>query len=124
MSILRSQLIRFVIIGLASTGLYFGLLFVSLKFVSSIVLVTAFCYALSMVFNFLAQGLFTFQMWRVTLSHLRRYIVLHLCALSINSLAMAALVNGLGIKVFIAQVFVTGAITLGTFSVSKLWVYR
>lgn len=119
----RRQMIRFAIIGVASTALYFGLLVSLRPVVPSTFLLAALCYALAMGFNFLAQGMFTFQQQRLTGRQMSRYVVMHGGALTVNSLAMALLVDGLGLHLVVAQLFVTGAITVATFVLSRAWVY-
>lgn len=118
------QMFRFVLIGLSSTGLYFVLLIILEPLIASIMLLTAACYVISMVFNFLAQALFTFQVQRLSHQQLMRYSIMHGVALLMNSLLMSALVNVLDFRLVIAQVFVTGVITVMTFTLSKTWVYK
>ena len=123
MTVLRNQALRFILIGATSTLLYFGLLIGLRPLIPSVLLLTAFCYSLSMGFNFLAQGMFTFQMQRLAPRQMRRYLVMHGSAMATNSAAMALLVNGFGIHLFASQIVVTGVITVATFLLSKSWVY-
>ena len=120
----RMQMLRFVLIGLSSTGLYFALLIIFEPLIPTIMLLAAVCYAISMAFNFLAQALFTFQVQRLSRQQLMRYSIMHGFALSLNSISMSALVNALGIQLLIAQIFVTSFITIMTFALSKTWVYK
>lgn len=124
MSDARRQVVRFAIMGLASTGLYFALLLALQPAIASVTLLTAVCYALSMAANFVAQGMFTFQVKRLSGRQLRRYLMMHGAALLMNSAAMGFLVNSLNLPLILSQIFVTGCITVFTFTVSKTWVYR
>lgn len=117
------QPLRFVLIGLASTALYFGLLIALRGAIPGTFALTAVCYALSMVFNFAAQGLFTFRAARLTGQSARRYAVMQIGALLANSLAMVALVDGLGAPLLVAQLGVTGAVAAAVYVISKRWVY-
>ena len=117
------QFLRFALIGVASTALYFTLLIGLGPLIESIIFLTLICYTVSMALNFLAQGLFTFQQRRLTARQMGRYAVMHGCALVANSGAMAMLVDGLGVTILLAQVMVTGGIMIGTFLLSRNWVY-
>lgn len=124
MSDARRQALRFAMIGAASTALYFGLLMALRPLIPSTLVLTAVCYALSMGFNFLAQGMFTFQVQRLSARQMRRYLLMQGGALVLNSGAMALLVDGAGVHILVAQVFVTGGITVATFLISRSWVYQ
>lgn len=118
------QVLRFILIGLLSTGLYFTLLIILDPLIPSIMLLAAVCYTISMAFNFLAQALFTFQVQRLSRQKLTRYSIMHGTALLLNSIMMSALVDVFELKLIIAQLFVTGIITVMTFALSKAWVYN
>lgn len=120
----RMQVLRFILIGLLSTGLYFTLLIILDPLIPSIMLLAAVCYTISMAFNFLAQALFTFQVQRLSRQKLTRYSIMHGAALLLNSIMMSALVDVFELKLIIAQLFVTGIITVMTFALSKAWVYN
>lgn len=117
-------MLRFVLIGLFSTGLYFTLLIIFEPFIHSIMLLAAACYVISMAFNFLAQALFTFQVQRLSHQQLARYLIMHGIALLVNSILMSALVDALNFQLVVAQVIVTGITTIITFALSKAWVYK
>ena len=117
-------MLRFMLIGLFSTGLYFVLLIIFEPLIPSIMVLAAVCYIISMAFNFLAQALFTFQVQRLSGQQLTRYSIMHGAALLLNSTMMSGLVNILDFKLLIAQVFVTSIITVMTFALSKTWVYK
>lgn len=118
------QMLRFVLIGVCSTGLYFTLLIVLDPLIPSIMILAAACYMISMAFNFLAQALFTFQVQHLSRQQLTRYSIMHGTALLFNSIMMSVLVDVFELRLVIAQVFVTGIITIMTFALSKVWVYN
>ena len=120
----RMQILRFTMIGLLSTGLYFTLLIVLDPLIPSVMLLSAACYTISMAFNFLSQALFTFQVQNLSRQQLTRYSIMHGTALLLNSIMMSALVDVFEFRLIIAQVFVTGIITVMTFALSKAWVYN
>ena len=123
MSEYKRQALRFALIGVASTALYFGLLLLLEPLVASVFVLAAICYACAMGFNFLAQGLFTFQMQSLSSRQMGRYVMMHGGAMLVNSIAMSLLVDSLGLHILIAQVFVTGCIAVATFLLSKAWVF-
>jgi len=118
------QGIRFILVGLASTGLYFLLLQVLRDRVANILLLTGLCYLTSMVFNFLLQSRITFAAGPPTRRNVSRFIVMQLTALCANSLLMALLVERLGLPLVYSQIAVTACISVLVFVTSKLWVYR
>lgn len=120
----KKQVLRFVLIGLCSTGLYFVLLVILEPLIPSIMLLAAVCYVISMAFNFLAQALFTFQVQGLTHQQMKRYLIMHGLALVLNSTMMSALVNTLDFQLVVAQICATGLITIITFTLSKSWVYK
>jgi putative flippase GtrA len=113
---------RFALVGLASTGLYFGLLVALAGAIGRVWLLTMLCYAASMAFNYLAQARYTFRAGAASATRLRRYALMHAAAMALNSAAMTALA-ALGWPLLVAQVLVTGALTLGTFLTSRHWVF-
>lgn len=116
--------LRFGLVGIASTGFYFALLILLDYAIESTILLTALCYGMAMVFNFLAQGLFTFQVKALTRSQLARYVVMQGTALILNSVAMFVFVDQWAFPLISAQLLVTACIILGTYLVSKNWVYH
>ncbi|WP_134726654.1 GtrA family protein [Paracoccus luteus] len=117
------QAARFGLVGLSSTGVYFLLLFLLQGKIGNLPLLTACCYVLSMIYNFLLQGWFTFGAGRPGKATAARFVAMHLGALAFNSAAMTALVEGLGVPLFPAQVATTGVIAVSTYLVSRHWVY-
>lgn len=118
------RFMRFVLVGLASTLVYFGLLITLEPVISSIILLTAFCYLASMVANYVAQSRFTFRFGTATMRSVYRFGLMHLFSMISNSAAMWALVSVLHFPLVGAQVIVTGCLAVTTFFISKLWVYR
>jgi hypothetical protein len=55
------KFLKFAMVGLASTMIYFLLLAVMSEFIANILILTAVCYALSMLLNYLMQSLYTFR---------------------------------------------------------------
>ncbi len=117
------KIIRFGIVGVASTAFYFGLLVTLKPLIGSVIVLTALCYVLAMGFNFLAQALFTFQTEKLTRRQLKRYTIMQGAALVANSLMMAVLVDGLSLSLVPSQLGVTAVVTIFTYMTSKNWVY-
>lgn len=118
------QPISFLLVGASSAGLYFLLLWGLQDLITSTILLTACCYAASMVYNFFLQGWMTFRAGAPTPRSLTRFVSMHAIAMALNSLAMAALVDLLRVPLLPGQVFVTACISVLVFLVSKHWVYR
>ncbi len=118
-----AQSLKFIVIGVLSTALYFFLLILLEKHIGSTIILTFICYLISMFFNFIAQGLFTFQVQKFTKQQVRRYLILQGSNLVFNSAAMAVLLDGLTINILVAQVGVTACLTIYTYLVSRAWVY-
>lgn len=116
--------IRFILVGASSTTLYFLLLWGLRGAIPSTAILTAVCYGASMVYNFLAQGLWTFRTNGLSHRHLGRYSVMQGCALIANSAAMTGLVDLAGMPLFASQIVVTISITAVVYVLSKVWVYR
>ncbi|SMD03272.1 GtrA family protein [Primorskyibacter flagellatus] len=119
-----NRTLRFGLIGIASTGGYFVLLILLGPVISSTILLTALCYGMAMVFNFLAQGLFTFKAKRLTGTQLVRYVTMQGTALIANSSAMFVVVDQWGLPLIPAQLIVMACVTISTYLASRNWVYR
>jgi putative flippase GtrA len=124
MTTIRSQPLRFIVIGLASTALYFALLLLLQPYIASTALLAALCYAVSMAFNFIAQGLWTFARQRLSSSNVLRYVCVQGSALLANAWAMGALVDGIGLPLIPSQIAVTAVVTVFVYLLSVAWVYR
>lgn len=118
------RFLKFGLIGLSSTGLYFVLLAVFRPIISNVFFLTALCYALSMIYNYLLQGRITFQSPHITQRSIFRYILMHLGAMIFNSAAMGFLVTGMGTPLYPTQICVTVLVAIFTYSVSKHWVFK
>jgi putative flippase GtrA len=83
------ELVRFGMVGLASLGIYFGLLwlFGALTELSLLIRATL-AYGLGIVFNYLVQKSFTFRSQRQHQHAGPRYLVVQLGGMAINSVAL------------------------------------
>jgi putative flippase GtrA len=118
-----SRVLRFILVGVSSTALYFSLLWVLRNWIPNIIALTALCYLASMIYNCVVQSFFTFRTGRPTTRILVRFGMMHLLALGLNSGLMHGLVSGLGIAMFVAQIAVTLLISMMVFLISKHWVF-
>jgi putative flippase GtrA len=117
------RIFRFALVGLSSTAIYFALLWCLRDFIASVIALTALCYLISMVYNFVLQSAFTFRAGAPTRHSLLRFALMHFAAMGINSALMAGLVTGLRVPMFAAQILVTALISVTVFVLSKHWVY-
>ena len=116
--------VRFGVVGLGSIGVYFAFLFVLRPVVPETVTLTALCYVLSTVFNYLLQSTFTFGAKASRLGSMLRYIAMHGFCIFINSGLMYVLVDLLGHPLYLIQLGVTCIVAAVSFLMSYVWVYR
>lgn len=114
---------KFGLVGVSSTLLYFGLLFLFEGMIESIFFLTSVSYAFSMGYNYLVQGRFTFQSPKATKQSFSRFVIMHGTALVLNGIAMSLLVSGIGMSLYPAQIMVTILVAIGTYVVSRNWVF-
>jgi putative flippase GtrA len=117
------KFLKFAMVGLASTMIYFLLLAVMSEFIANILILTAVCYALSMLLNYLMQSLYTFRAGPPSRRAVSRYATMHAGALVFNSLAMKTMVDILSAPLIPSQILVMGVLAVSTFFISKLWVF-
>jgi len=117
------RIFRFALVGLSSTALYFALLWALRDVIGSVLLLTAVCYLVSMVYNFVLQSAFTFRAGAPARHAVLRFALMHGVAMGINSAAMAGLVTGLHVPMFVGQIGVTALVSILVFLASKHWVY-
>ena len=118
------QILSFVLVGASSTGLYFLLLWTLRGSIPSTLLLTACCYGISMVYNYILQSWVTFRSGPPTRRSMSRFVVMHASAMALNSGLMAGLVDGLHLPLYLTQVGVTLFISAMIFVVSTHWVYQ
>ena len=118
------QILSFVLVGASSTGLYFLLLWALRGGIASTLLLTACCYGISMVYNYILQSWVTFRSGPPTRRSMSRFVAMHASAMALNSGLMAGLVDGLQLPLYMTQVVVTFFISAMIFVVSKHWVYQ
>ena len=118
------QILSFVLVGASSTGLYFLLLWSLRGSIASTLLLTACCYGISMIYNYILQSWVTFRSGPPTRRSMSRFVVMHASAMALNSGLMAGLVDGLQLPLYMTQVVVTFFISAMIFVVSKHWVYQ
>ena len=114
---------KFGVVGLSSVGVYFAALYVLDPRIPSTLALTAICYLLSAIYNYLLQSRFTFQV-RTSPRAASRYAAMHALCLALNSTLMLALVDLGGAGLFPAQVLATGIVAAVSFTLSSQWVYR
>ena len=122
-SLLRTAL-KFGVVGVLSIVVYFGFLFVFNQVVSQVWLLTGIAYIGSMVFNYFAQSMFTFNAKPKDLGIAQRYAWMQGGLMIFNSAVMYTLVDTLALNLWYSQLCVTVIIAGSSFLVSKFWVYR
>jgi putative flippase GtrA len=118
------QPISFIAVGASSAALYFVLLWALQDRIANTLILTAGCYLASMIYNFGLQGWLTFGSGRPSRRRFFRFAVVHALAMTVNSLLMWGLVDGLAMPLIASQLLVTAGITVAVFLASKHWIYR
>ncbi len=114
---------KFGAVGVLSIGIYFLLLYLLRPMIGPIWILTTVAYALSMLFNFLAQSMFTFQVHAKDIGMVRRYICMQAGCMFFNSAMMFVLVDVFAFYIWRSQVGVTSFIAASSFLMSKYWVF-
>lgn len=114
---------KFGIFGFISIGIYFFILSLFSDFIDSTWLLTSLAYIVSMIFNYLSQSMFTFQVRGRDRRTLVRYFFLHVGCMTFNSAAMLLLVDVLAFNLWPAQICVTFCVAASSFLLSKYWVF-
>ena len=119
------QVARFIVVGLVTALVYYGLLVFAVE-VAGIgpVLASAICYVLAVVLNYLLHYHWTFT---ATAGHsvvVNRYVVMLCGGLVLNSGVMYSGVNTMGWHYLLVQTGAIGLITAWNFILSSLWVFR
>ena len=118
------QILRFLIIGGGATVLQFLLLglFVELRLLPEVI-ASAVAYALSAIFNYLANYHLTFASRSRHRDTLPKFAVTALLGLGSNTLVFAAAFFMFGYYI-LAQVIATGVTLIINFLLHKFWIYR
>lgn len=115
---------KFGLVGAASAGVYFLCLFLLRPFAQTTILLTAACYVISAVFNFLAQSSFTFGVKGAQHARMLRFVTMHGVCLTLNSALMHLAVEVLGQGLFLSQIAVSVIVALVSFAMSAGWVFQ
>ena len=116
--------VKFGLVGLGSIGVYLLALVLLRPWISNIAWLTAACYLISAVFNYVLQRGFTFRASAPRSGSWLRYIGQHAICLSLNSGLMVLLVERLGFALIPSQLVVTVIVAGTSFALSYLWVYK
>lgn len=114
---------KFGLVGGVTVGVYFAVLALARPVIPNVVALSLLAYVVSAVFNFAAQARVTFGA-RPDGIRLRRYILMHLLCMGLNSGLLYLLVERAGLGLYGAQLLVTGVIAVTSFGLSRAWVYR
>lgn len=119
-----NSFIKFVGIGGLATALQYALMILLIEwFQIQEVLASASAYAISAVFNYLANYYFTFSSNQNHLHTFSKFVVVAGFGLGLNTLLFYLLFNT-GLHYLIAQVFATLVTLCVNFAAHKLWIYR
>jgi putative flippase GtrA len=119
-----NSFIKFVGIGGLATALQYALMILLIEwFQIQEVLASASAYAISAVFNYLANYYFTFGSNKNHLQTFSKFVVVAGFGLGLNTLLFYLLFNA-GLHYLIAQVFATLVTLCVNFAAHKLWIYR
>ena len=116
--------LKFGMVGGLSATVYFVFLFVLRHMAVSTFMLTAMCYLISALVNYVLQSRLTFGINALDSVVTVRYVVMHCICLSANSSLMYFAVDVLGGRLFPSQVLVTCVIAFLSFVMSASWVYK
>jgi putative flippase GtrA len=142
-----AQLVRFGIVGVLTNGVYFGALWLLRVVALPWWLGATIAYALSMGLNYGLQRSFTFRSERPHSEAARRYLVIQLGGMAVNSSLLELLLgqrlidaalgpalaerllplpalSGLPLRVLLAQGFALIITTSGSYVAQRFWVFR
>lgn len=118
------QVLRFLVVGGAATGIQFLLLTLLIELDKTTeVLASALAYVLAATFNYLANYHLTFASKQAHRDTLPKFIITATLGLGINTLIFA-IVFFLTAYYLIAQIFATGCTLIINFLLHKFWIYR
>jgi putative flippase GtrA len=118
------QILRFLVIGRADTGIQFLLLSLLIEFdATTEILASALAYVLAAIFNYLANYHLTFASNQAHRDTLPKFIITATLGLGINTLIFA-IVFYLTAYYLVAQIFATGCTLIINFLLHKFWIYR
>lgn len=115
---------KFGLVGAASAGVYFLCLFLLRPFAPTTILLTAACYVISAVFNFVAQSRFTFSVQGAQASRMLRFVAMHGICLVMNSALMHLAVDVMRQGLFLSQIAMSAIVAVLSFAMSAGWVFQ
>lgn len=119
-----NSFIKFVGIGGLATALQYALMILLIEWLQlQAVLASATAYAISAIFNYLANYYFTFASDKNHLQAFSKFVVVAVLGLSLNTLLFYLVFNS-GLHYLIAQFFATLVTLCVNFAAHKLWIYR
>ena len=125
---LGKQFIKFAVVGGTAAGINF-LVYISLTHAARLwyVYASIWAFLISAVFNFTANKVWTFrnkERGRQVVQQLRRYAVVMVSGLMINTIFIYSLTEWGGLNNKVSWVFATGAVMLWNFNFNRLWTFK
>jgi putative flippase GtrA len=121
----RGELLRFALVGLTTTALYFGLLLLQVEaWGVSITLASSIACVIAITYNYLLHYSWTFSADAPHGIVLVRYLLMSVGSVLINASVMHYGVPLLGLHYRLVQVLAAAAMIAWTLCMSALWVYR
>lgn len=119
------RLLRFTAVGIATAGLYYGLLFVAVELLQlSAVGASAVVYVVVIAFNYTLHYSWTFALSSPHTAAIKRFLFMTACGFFINISIMYLGVVVLQWNYLVAQAIAMGVIIVWNFVLSSLWVFR
>lgn len=119
-----SSFMRFLLVGGTATALHYLIMFALLHWQMCDKLVASGVgFALSAVFNYLANAFFTFRSGHTHAESLPRFVATMSAGLAINTGVLASL-TWLGLPTAVAQVLATGVVLVWNYTINAVWTFR
>jgi putative flippase GtrA len=119
----RGELVRFAVVGLASTALYFAALLIGVRAGAPASVAGLIAYIVIMGLNYLAQRWWTFRSKRAHRSSLVRFAGTHVVGVGLNTLTLGVLVDALGIALVVGQGVALALVFAWSYLAQKFFVF-
>lgn len=121
---LPSRFIRFLLVGASATALHYAVMTALLLSGQLPPGPSSACgFAVSSVFNYLANARFTFDSEGGHGQKVPRFVLVSLCGLALNQIVLLGLLS-FSLPVAAAQLAATGAVVFWNYVLSSIWTFR
>lgn len=118
-------MIKFSVVGIATTGAYLSFLFVLVEFFkTNVVVAGVVSYVVAVIFNYYSHYGWTFVSKASHVAVASKYLVMIMAGFCFNTLGMYLWADRSGYQYLVVQTALLFVITCWNFLLSKFWVFR